>query len=91
MNESVMMGLTLPSPPWFSVVGLGLDTLAVIAFAWDVARGSTVPATVPAANVGGGASRVSWFERLGASRLAIACAFVLATGFALQIYGEWPR
>ena len=87
MNESVMMGLTLPSPPWFSVVGLGLDTLAVIAFAWDVARVSTVPA----ANVGGGASRVSWFERLGASRLAIACAFVLATGFALQIYGEWPR
>ena len=81
-----MVASLLAEPEWFSVAGLAIDIVAMILLAWDllIARKITP----------GGRDQnppSSAWQGLRQEKMAVACVLLLALGFAMQIYGNWPR
>ncbi len=81
-----MVASLLAEPAWFSVAGLAIDIVAIILLAWDLLM---VKKVTP-----GGRDQTpppSPWQRLGREKMTVACVLLLILGFALQIYGNWPR
>ncbi len=81
-----MIASLLAEPKWFSVVGLAFDIVAIILLAWELL---IVSKFTP-----GGRDQMpppSTWQRLRQQKMTVACVLLLAVGFALQIYGTWPR
>ncbi len=70
-------------PEWFSVIGLAIDVIAVIAIVWDIVITRREPlAFNPSDTI---------LDRIKHYKITTACLFLLALGFLLQMYGSWPR
>ena len=82
----------LAEPQWFSVAGLAIDIVAIILLAWE----HLIVRNVISGDPGGPGGRdqdppASPWRRLRREKTTVACVLFLALGFALQIYGTWPR
>ncbi len=91
---SVLVEALFAEPAWFSVIGLGLDVVAVAAISWDlVISGRPVDrAGMPGlAGATGDAAAPGTLVRLRHARLTVLCVAVLVVGFLMQMYGDWPR
>ena len=81
-----MVASLLAEPGWFSVAGLAIDIVAIILLAWEhlivrkVAPGGRDRNSAPSA-----------WQRLRQETMTAACVLLLVLGFALQIFGNWPR
>ena len=83
-------------PAWFSVIGLALDVLAIIALAWDLVFARKGPIHSGSSHVGEPAGDAdfkapTFMDRVRQSKIALLCVLLLVVGFILQLYGEWPR
>ncbi len=91
---SILVEATFAEPAWFSVIGLGLDVVAVAAITWDlvISGRPVVGAGIP--RLAGGADDAAVpgiLVRLMQARLTVLCVALLVVGFLLQMYGVWPR
>ncbi len=84
-----MVASLLAEPAWFSVAGLAIDILAIILLAWDL----LIVGKVTPGGPGGRDQNLppSTWHRQRQAKMTVACVLLLALGFALQIYGNWPR
>ena len=83
-------------PAWFSVIGLALDILAIIALAWDLVLARKGPIHSGSSHVGEPAGDADFkaplfMDRVRQSKITLLCVLVLVVGFLLQLYGVWPR
>ena len=83
-------------PAWFSVIGLALDVLAIMALAWDLVLARKGPIHSGSSHVGEPAGDAdfkapTFMDRVRQSKIALLCVLLLVVGFILQLYGEWPR
>ncbi len=83
-------------PAWFSVIGLALDVLAIIALAWDLLLTRKGPIHSGSSHVGEPAGDAdfkapTFMDRVRQSKMTLLCVLILVVGFILQLYGEWPR
>ncbi len=83
-------------PAWFSVIGLALDVLAIIALAWDLVLARKEPIHSGSSHVGEPAGDAdfkapTFMDRVRQSKMTLLWVFILVVGFILQLYGEWPR
>ena len=83
-------------PAWFSVIGLALDVLAIIALAWDLVLARKGPIHSGSSHVGEPAGDADFksptlMDRVRQSKITLLCVLLLVVGFMLQLYGEWPR
>ena len=83
-------------PAWFSVIGLALDVLAIIALAWDLVLVRKGPIHSGSSHVGEPAGDAdfkapTFMDRVRQSKITLLCVLMLVVGFILQLYGEWPR
>ena len=78
--------MSLPTAPeWFTVAGLAIDIVAVVLLAWEL-----VLKKAASHHAGVGASSSPW-RRLREQKMTVMCVLLLVIGFALQMYGGWPR
>ena len=83
-------------PAWFSVIGLALDVLAIIALAWELVLARKGPIHFGSSQVGESAGNAdfkapTFMDRIRQSKITVLCVLVLVVGFMLQLYGGWPR
>ena len=83
---------------WFSVLGLAIDIFAVVMLAWDFlimkrlpSRPGDRPARPPPQGGEADPPAPTTWQRLRQEKITVLCLFLLAFGFALQMYGSWPR
>ena len=84
-----MVASLLAEPAWFSVAGLAIDIVAIFLLAWDLLIVRKVTPGGP-----GGRDHTpppSTWQSLWREKVTVACVLLLVFGFALQIYGNWPR
>ena len=76
-------------PEWFSVAGLAINIVAVVLLGWNLLITKGASARAGGDRVGP-ASSSAW-RRIREQKTIVLCVLLLVFGFALQMYGSWPR